>query len=262
MSPDRQAPFPRGLFFEMNADLERLIQLQRLDSAAMEAQQRLAEEPERQKAFDARMEVAGQRVTDAKTRLADNQTARRNIEKDVAVHQGRLSKFSDQLMAVKTNVEYQAMQKEIGFAKGEVKELEDKILERMIEADELNAALKRAETTLASEQKAVDAETRALVSDLAEKKAALERIAAERAAIVAGLNPKAFATFDLVSKRRNGVALAEARDEICTICHVRMRPQVFNNVRRNNEIIQCDSCNRILYFVPIASAATATEPAP
>ena len=43
-------------------------------------------------------------------------------------------------MAVKTNVEYQAMQKEIEFAQTEVKKLEDQMLERMVEADELTAA--------------------------------------------------------------------------------------------------------------------------
>src|SRR5947209_3024961 len=100
----------------MHPDLERVIALQRLDSAAHDAQRRVAEEPERQKALDSRLEAARQLAADAKARLTDSQTARRTLEKDVAVHQGRLSKFRDQLMAVKTNQEYQAMQKEIEFA--------------------------------------------------------------------------------------------------------------------------------------------------
>src|ERR671937_2950078 len=142
----------------MHADLERVIALQRLDSAAHDAQRRLAEEPDRQKALDARVETARQSVSDAKARLTDNQNARRALEKDVAVHQGRLSKFRDQLMEVKTNVEYQAMQKEIGFAQAEVKTIEDRILERMLEGDELAAAVKRADTDLAAQQKAVEAD--------------------------------------------------------------------------------------------------------
>src|SRR5215471_5863826 len=98
----------------MNADLERVIALQRLDSAAHDAQRKLAEEPERTKALDARLEAARQRVASAKEHLGGNQNARRGIEKDVAVHQGRLSKFREQAMAVKTNQEYHAVQKEIG----------------------------------------------------------------------------------------------------------------------------------------------------
>ncbi len=79
--------------------------------------------------------------------------------------------------------------------------------------------------------------------------------------MVRSLTPQVMSTFERVAQRRNGIAVAEARDGICTICHVRLRPQVFNTVRRNEEIIQCDSCNRILYFVPIPAAAAPETPA-
>jgi predicted nucleic acid-binding Zn-ribbon protein len=62
-----------------------------------------------------------------------------------------------------------------------------------------------------------------------------------------------------VANRRQGIAIAEARDGICTICHVRLRPQVFNNILKNDQIIQCDSCNRIMYHLP---KAVAPAPAP
>lgn len=243
----------------MNADIQRLIDLQRLDSIAIEAQKRVAEEPERLKALDAKLENARASVAEAKDRLTASQTARRDIEKEVAVHQTRLSKYRDQLMAVKTNVEYQAMQREIEFAQHEVKALEDKILERMLEADEQTAIVKQAEAALATEQKAVDAEKRSLAADIAEKKGAIAKVAAERGDVIRALDPKVLAVFELVASRRSGVAVAEARDGICTICHVRLRPQVFNTVRRNEAVIQCDSCNRILYFAAAAApAATVT----
>ena len=133
----------------MLPDLERLIALQRLDSTAQDADRRLADEPERERAFEARLESLRLKVTAAKEQSADNQNGRRTIEKDVAVHQGRLSKFREQLMSVKTNIEYQAMQKEIEFAQKEVKLLEDRILEKMLEADDLAAAARRAELELA-----------------------------------------------------------------------------------------------------------------
>jgi hypothetical protein len=237
----------------MNKDLERLIALQRLDSGVLDAQRRVAEEPERLRTLDARLEEVRQRVAAARDQLTASQNARRAIEKDLAVHQGRLSKFRDQLMSVKTNVEYQAMQKEIGFAESEVKALEDKILERMLEADDLSAALKRADAGLAAEQKAVETDRRTLAAEVGETKASLDRMTRERNELVAAVAPQAYAMFELVSRRRNGVAMAEAREGICTICHVRLRPQIFNNVRRNEELIQCDSCNRILYFVPKAA---------
>jgi len=243
----------------MNAELEHVIALQRLDSTAHDAKRRLAEQPEREKAFEGRLDTARRRLAADKERLAENQTARRAVEKDVAVHQGRLSKFREQAMAVKTNQEYHAVQKEIGFAQGEIKTIEDKILELMVEADDLTAAVKRAEAELASEQKAVDADRRAMATELAAMKSSLERIAGERAEVVRGLSAKALAIFELVLRRRNGVAVAQARDGICTVCHVRLRPQVFNTILRNDQIVQCDSCQRILYHVPAAAPAASSS---
>ena len=245
----------------MNAELERLIALQKLVSAAHDAERKVADEPEREKAFEGRLDTARRRLAADKERLAENQNARRAVEKDVAMHQGRLSKFREQAMAVKTNQEYHAVQKEIGFAQGEIKTIEDKILELMVEADDLTAAVKRAEGELASEQKAVDADRRAMTTELAAMKSSLEQIAGERAEVVRGLSAKSLAIFELVLRRRNGVAVAPARDGICTVCHVRLRPQVFNTILRNDQIIQCDSCQRILYHVP-AAAPAASSPVP
>jgi len=239
----------------MHADLERVITLQRLDSAAHDADRRLADEPERAKALDTRLEAARHRLAQAKEQLTTNQNTRRTVEKDVAVHQGRLSKFRDQAMSVKTNQEYHAIQKEIGFAQAEIKALEDRILERMLEADELTTAVKRGEADLASEQKAVDGERKAMTAESAALRESLARIATERAEIVRAIDPAVLKIFELVSKRRHGIAVAEARDGICTICHVRLRPQVFNTVRRNEAIIQCESCQRILFFAPSSTPA-------
>ena len=241
----------------MLPDLERVIALQKLDTTVHDAQKRLAEAPERVAALDARLETARQQLADAKARVAENQAKRREIEKDVALHQGRLSKFREQAMAVKTNQEYHAIQKELGFAQTEIKALEDRILELMLDADDQNAAVKRGEKALADEQKAVDAEKKALTAESAQLETLLQQLANERKSVTGALDPKVLETFERVAKGRHGVAVAEARDAICTICHVRLRPQVFNNVRRNDSIIQCDSCQRILFFAGTPAAAPA-----
>jgi len=242
----------------MNSDLERLIALQRLDSASHDAERRLAEEPDRDKALEARLEAVRQHVAAAKEHLVENQHARRAIEKDVAVQQGRLSKFRETAMAVKTNVEYAAVQKEIAFAQGEVKTLEDKELELMLAADDLTAALKKAEAALAADVKAANGERQQIAAEGTELQAALERLRGERTHVVTGLSPQVLALFEQIARKRNGIAISEARDGVCTICHVRLRPQVFNTVRRNDGIIQCDHCNRILFFVLVSTAPAAT----
>jgi predicted nucleic acid-binding Zn-ribbon protein len=242
----------------MHADIERLIALQQIDSAINEAERRLASEAARLAALDGRLDAARQAVARGKERLAANQAARRDIEKDLAVQQGRLAKYREQSDKVKTNQEYHAIQHEMSFAQNEIRGHEDRMLERMMEADEIGTAQKAADTALADAQKEVEAEKKTIAADHKDLETRVAGLKAERAALVSGLAKEALSVFELVSKRRNGVGVAEAKDGICTVCHVRLRPQIFNNVRRNEAIIQCDSCQRILYFlaapVPAADA--------
>lgn len=239
----------------MHADLERVITLQNLDSAVAEARRKLAEAPEREKTFDTRLADAKERVSDAKTKLTANTEARRAIEKEVAVHQGRLSKYRDQAMAVKTNQEYHAIQHEMAHAQGEIKKHEDAILERMMEADELTATIKAAEADLAAQQKAIEAERGRIKGEDAERQKTLEKLVADRAVLVAQIDKQVLSTYERVAANRHGVAVADAYDGICSVCHVRLRPQVANIVRRNESIVQCDSCQRILY-AQLPGAAT------
>lgn len=243
----------------MQADLERVIALQRLDTEAAAARKKLAEAPEREKAFDERLETARQRIAHAKASLAENQEARRAIDKDVALHQGRLSKYRDQAMAVKTNQEYHAIQHEIAHAQGEVKRHEDTMLERMVEADDLAATIKAAEAQLAAEQKTIDAERKRMQAEDVELQKALDTLVGQRAGIVSAIDKRVLAIYETAANKRQGIAVAEAKDGICTICHVRLRPQVFNEVRRNDAIVQCDSCQRILYFVLPSAAAQPSQ---
>jgi hypothetical protein len=233
----------------MLPDLEHLIALQRIEDAVEHARRTIADYPERVKALDDRLEQARGHLAAAKQRESDSVASWRALEKDLAMQQGRLSKFKNQLMEVKTNREYTAVQKEIEIAQHETRAIEDRILDRMLEADDLAEAVKQAGQALAAAQKAVAEERRALDDEVARLQVEMEQATGEHERVIARIPPAALATYRFVAARRTK-AVAEARDGLCTICHVRLRPQVFNDVRRNDTIIQCDSCQRIVYFVP------------
>jgi hypothetical protein len=243
----------------LNSDLQHLIQLQDLDMTAERLRRRIGELPAAQEALDRRVADRQAAVAAVKERIVGNRAARQEIEKDLAAVQTRLSKYKDQLMAVKTNKEYQAMQTEIGVAEQNVRAQEDRLLERMVETDTLSAELKAAEAALKAEQADVASEKEKLEQECTAMEQELQRTTAERKSVSSQLSPAALALFDHVSKHRKGVALSEARDGHCTQCHVRLRPQVFNEVRRNDGLIQCESCSRILYF---AATTTPTPAAP
>ncbi|MGH8649314.1 MAG: zinc ribbon domain-containing protein, partial [Burkholderiales bacterium] len=167
----------------MTPDLERLVQLQDLDNAIEEARRKIAAHPQRLAEADARLSDATQRVEIVRQRLKDTQEARRALEKEAAVFQGRLTKFKDQLPEVKTNREYQAIQHEMATAHGELGNVEEKVLERMLEADAIAAEVKGAEAALARQQKDMALEKAALEQELALMQSKLADASSRRASL-------------------------------------------------------------------------------
>ena len=246
----------------MHSDLQHLITLQDLDSAAERLRRQIADVPALSAALDERLAALTSAVAAVKERTSASQAARREIEKDLAVVQGRLSKYKDQLMEVKTNKEYHAMQTEIATAEQQVRLQEDRLLERMEEAETLAAELKTAEAALKTGQSDVANERQRLDSERVTAERELSTTTSERATIAATVSAPALALFEHVAKHRKGLAMSEAKDGYCVQCHVRLRPQVFNDVRRNERLIQCENCSRILFYIaPPPGVAAATPSA-
>ena len=235
----------------MSPDLQRLVRLQQLDSTIEEARQRVTVHPQRLADADARLAEAIEDVDTASHRLKANQEARRELEKEAAVFQGRVSKFKTQLSEVKTNREYQAMQHETETAQLDLGAVEEKVLEQMLDADVIAADVAEANAALATRQKKVAAEKTTLEQELVSVEAALAEASQARTSLLSETEPRLIALFEQVARVRKGVALCSAtHDGLCSVCHVRLRPQVFQLVRQNDGIVQCDHCNRILYYVP------------
>jgi predicted nucleic acid-binding Zn-ribbon protein len=239
----------------MSPELQQLIDLQALELALERVRQRIGELPAAQQALDTRIAERTAGLAGVKERMAVSHARRREIEKELAAVQGRLSKFKGQLTEVKTNKEYQAMQKEMATAETEIRAHEDRLLEQMEEAETHAAELKAAEGALKTEQADGAREQKALGAERGALDAELERTSVARRDLVAKIPSQAMALFERIAHGRRGLAVAEAKDGLCTACHVRLRPQIFNEVRRNDGLHQCDSCTRILYFVP-----TSTQP--
>lgn len=246
----------------MLPDLARLIELQEIESKAAVANKAIADAPGRIAALDALLHDATAALDTAKHHLAESKTRRSYVDKDLATVQQRQSKYKDQLMQVKTNEEFRAMQHQIEAAAAEVGQCEEKILINMLEADEINATIKKAEAALKAAQLKVSSERAAIEQDVTTQQGVLVETTAARARLVAAMDNKGVVeTFERIARVR-GTAVARAEGERCTVCQVRLRPAVFVHVLKNDQIVQCDSCQRILYFIPPASPASPAPPAP
>jgi predicted nucleic acid-binding Zn-ribbon protein len=231
----------------MHPDLALLVELQRIDSAIAAARKGLADIPAREATVEARLTAATAGRDTARQRVADNKTARGAAEKDLGVVQSRLDRFKDQTMAVKTNKEFHALQHEIAVAQEEIRKFEDRVLELMVEGDEITAAARKAERSLAdAEREALEAR-RQLGEDRARFEREIESLRAEREAVTPRLSRPSLALFTSAGQSAGGVAVTPIHEGHCGLCHVRLRPHVTQAIVAGETIVQCESCGRILY---------------
>jgi len=231
----------------MNSDLKQLIRLQAIDLSIQELRARIDRFPGISKALDEKLRSAQAAVATAQEKAKSNQGTRKKLEGEITAAESKISKYRDQMMAVKTNEEYRALQHEIEHAQQGIRKIEDEILNLMMEAETGQSELKGAEAHLKEDQQKVNIERKQLEEDNKRDLGALEGYLKERKEIDASVSPDLISRYERVRKLRGGIGVAAARNEVCEICQVRIRPQVFQEIRRNDRIIACDACQRILY---------------
>ena len=242
----------------MHPAIPQLLELQRLDQRIAALRAELEAFPKRIKDADAMLSGARAVLAAAKERHSHAQTERKKFELDVNQWRERARKYRDQSAAVKTNEAYKALQHEISHAESEATAAEDRQLEQMMAVEETEREIKSAEAALKEVEVSLAAVRKNIASLGAEKKSELDADLAQREKIVAQIPEEVLAIYGRIAKRHHGVALAEAATEQCRGCGMRLLPHAFQEIRRpeNHEIIQCETCGRILYAVePVPAKA-------
>jgi predicted nucleic acid-binding Zn-ribbon protein len=253
----------------MLPDLTLVIRLQEIDNRLTELAREIAALPKHIAEIEKRL-VSHERKLDAdRAALAANQKERKKCEGDIQLQEQKISKLKDQMLQVKTNEQYRAFQNEIEFCQKEIRKLEDRILELMSESEPLDKNVKAAEAALKAEKAEVEAEKNVARERTAADQKSAKEMEQQRAAAVKELTPSVYQRYERVRKGRHGVAVAEAVEGRCSVCNMTLRLQFFQDLKRGEEIMGCESCQRILYYNPpvqvedlTGEPATVTEPLP
>jgi uncharacterized protein len=232
----------------VNADLRILIALQDLDQKIATFHRQIVEIPNRVQALQSELQRLRQGHQDRIARSQELAKRRRASEGEVELMRSKLSRLKDQLMAVKTNKEYTAMLREIQMAEDKIRAEEDKTLDVMEQGELLDQEIKQADKEVVARSNELEQTIRELETSIPRMESEVAEFQAERALIADRVASELLQRYRKIAAARKGIALAEARDELCSACHVRIRPQVYAELRRSDSIFHCDSCDRILFM--------------
>lgn len=234
----------------MHPDLKTLIELQQIDRASSTLDGKISSLPLEAQALKEQLSGFLGTLDQRKARLAANQKERRDLDADVQAVKLKIAKHREQLYQVKTNEQYRAMLKEIEGEEENLRKKEDQTLEKMVEAEQIENLIREAMSHLDSEKARVEGEVQKVDAARAEAERERDGLLARRKALGEALEPDTLAHYEKLRKARAGAALAEVRDGLCTGCHVRLRPQAYNDVRSTDLLMTCERCSRILYYIP------------
>jgi len=240
--------------------LQKLLALQNVDVRLNEVRARLAAFPKKLADADARAASAKAELDQSKAAQLASFKDRKKYELDVEQFKERVRKYRDQTSQVKTNEAYKALQHEVQMAEAEIAKAEDRLLEQMVAGEEYDHRIKNAESSLKEVEAVVRVQRSTIEADKGAAEKSLAELTAERAGIVGAIPENLLDHYERIAKKHNGVALAEVRDEKCGACGMRIRPHVFQEMRRlgSEEMFHCETCTRIIYYIEPSFRASAS----
>ncbi len=172
----------------------------------------------------------------------------RNLELETLLA-GR-KKYSEDLMQVQNQREYSAILKEVDQVKARIAEHEDVVLANMEELETLKEEIASMGAHISVEREKVAVETGEVDAAVKQAEAEVARCTAEREQLESELPANLVGTLTRVESQRHGLFLVEVVDGTCQACFVRVRPQVYQEIKAASKLHACGSCRRYLYHAP------------
>lgn len=239
----------------MSPELQKLIQLQDIDVRAFDLTDRLEAIPAERRQIEDLFRQEAADYLGIESSLTAAQAGRSRIETDLAEYERQHEKFKADLMRVRNQKEYGTILREIDATKKSISALETEALQYIEKIEELDKKLVEEAPEFARRRAEVDESLATFDTEIAGINAELAELHAAREAIAQEVAPNMLRVYDRIAKNRKGRAMSQVRGEIggkgrCTACNMSLRPQVFSDIRRGDDLIVCDNCTRILFYRP------------
>ena len=228
--------------------LELLWELQEIDLDLKHIKEERERYPKEIKKLDEKKNIEKEKMQKEKERIELLEKERRQKEGHLNLEQEKIKRAEGRMFEVKTNKEYQALLSEVDAIKEASSREEEEILKVLDEIDELKKSLSKREKEVAVVLEKVEAEKKIIQEKMVQDDEIWKKRMERREVLTKQLESKLCKLYNTLKERRQGVGVVSVKHETCQGCFVNVPPQMFIEVQKNNALIRCPNCNRILYW--------------
>lgn len=234
-----------------NEQLKLLIQIQEKDSQIIEIAEKQEKIPDILTSLRINLDRAQSSLAEASQDYDNAAKERRRLEVLLQDAEDKIRKLKGRIPEIKTNKEYQALLKEIALAEQEKSDIEEKIIILLEDIDRLKEIRGDKEQEVKKEERIFLEEKGRIETEFNHLSERLKELESQKTTIGPQINPKLLTEYNRLMSSRKGLAVISVQNEHCLGCHIRIPPQIFTEIRKNDKIICCLSCQRILYWKPV-----------
>jgi predicted nucleic acid-binding Zn-ribbon protein len=228
--------------------IDKLLIVQDRDRRIRQLSRESEDIPARRKLSEERLKEHKEALQAAQELVKKNAAAIKGVELEIDTAKQRILKLREQQVSIKTNEQYRAMNNEVAGVEKQIREFEDREIVLMEETEGLRANVAHMDQRLKQEDVIVQSDRVQLEERLQAIQSEIERLKQERAGLVTDVDPEWLSRYDRTFKHHPDFALVPVDQAACGGCHMKLPPQVIQNVKRNQAMVCCSFCGRILYW--------------
>lgn len=232
----------------MEHELSTLYEAQKIELKIIERETKLQTAPKKLKEMDEELKQLKEKLAREKAVFDELEKERKKKEKELEAEKDKIKKIESKLYEVKTNKEYQALLKEIETAKATNDKTEEDILTLMEKTEELKKDYESSQVRLRERGKEIETEKIRLDAEIKTMDEIIGELKTQRDNLLSVLSSELTSKYNILKGKRSGIAVTNVKNGVCMGCFMNIPPQLFIEVTKNKKLIQCPSCNRILYF--------------
>ncbi len=232
-------------------DIQLLIQIVKKDIDILNKRKFLDGAPEQIKVLEKKIQQMDDELAESQKAIDKLDEERRHLEREISAQNDKIKQKRIESDNINSNAAYKALNNEIEYLEKLIYKEEERVLQILEQAEIRKKEIAVIQEKINMEKGAFLDEKKDLEGRIVQEEEQLQIIEDEKVRILPHLSGRINGLYNRLLKVKGDSGVANLIDDICQGCYSRMPPQKAHEVRRNNQIITCEVCGRILVYYQI-----------